>query len=121
MPTISKVLTQEELKTEKPRATMDLAPYREIISTVASEGGVGANVELEPGESQRTEKRRLSLAAKEEGYSLVWRKADDGHLRFVLHKEGEPVPGGRKKKEQVVEEPVAEEPPKRQPHKKKSE
>lgn len=105
MPTISKVLTQEELKAEKPRATMDLAPYKKIITAVTSKGGVGASVKLGPDESQRTEKRRLSIAAKEKGYILVWRKSNDGHLRFVLHREGEPVPGGRKKKEPTSEEP----------------
>jgi hypothetical protein len=60
--------------------------------------GVGATVTLGPGEQQRTEKRRLSMAAKELGYQLVWRRAAADQLKFVLARPGEQAPGGRRRR-----------------------
>ena len=76
---------------------IDLTPYLRLIDGVLEQGGVGAVLSLEEGEQQRTQKRRLSLAAKERGYRLVWRTAPPGQLRFVLARPGEPAPGGRRR------------------------
>ena len=46
-------------------------------------------------ESQRREKRRLSIAARQLGVQLTWRSASPGRLRFVLSDAGQPVPGSR--------------------------
>ena len=53
---------------------------------------------LDEGETQRTVKRRMSIAAKERGYQLIWRKAPEGQLRFVLAAPGEASPDGRRRR-----------------------
>jgi hypothetical protein len=101
MPELTKVLTVEDLQPQQRGIKLDLTTYVEMIDSVTREGGVGATVQLGEDESQRTEKRRLSQAAKRQGYQLVWRKASPGTLRFVLATEGEPAPGGRKRRKAV--------------------
>src|SRR3712207_8561656 len=49
-------------------------PYMEIIDEVSRQGGLGGELTLNSGESQRTEKRRLSIAAKQRNVKLTWRK-----------------------------------------------
>ena len=95
---LKRVLKQEDLAPTRVPAAADLAPYVEIIDRVRSEGGVGAEVILQPGESQRTEKRRLSLAAKARKLKLTWRTAPPGELRFVLSEPGEAAPGARRRR-----------------------
>ena len=56
---------------------------------------MGAVLSLDEGESQRSVKRRMSIAARDRGYELTWRKAPAGQLRFVLAEPGQPRPGGR--------------------------
>lgn len=98
MPKLTRVLTEAELTAARPAAAMDLTPYLEIIDTITRQGGVGGEVSLSANESQRTEKRRLSLAAKQRGFKLTWRKAPAGQLRFVLSAPGQPAPGGRRRR-----------------------
>jgi hypothetical protein len=76
---------------------LDLSAYLDLLHSVLAEG-VGATVTLGPDEQQRTEKRRLSMASKELGYQLVWRKASADQLRFVLAKPGERGPSGRRQR-----------------------
>ena len=97
MPSLAKVLQQEDMERGRGMVRMDLTPYTDIIEQVRSEGGVGGEVALHDNESKRTEKRRLSIAAKQVGMKVTWRKADDGLLRFVLSEPGGPVPGGRQR------------------------
>lgn len=80
---------------------MDLSPYLDIIESIRSEGGVGGEVTLQNDESKRAEKRRLSIAAKQLGTKVTWRKGEDGVLRFVLSEPGQPVPGGRARRERA--------------------
>jgi len=61
---------------------LDLAPYTEILQGLTV--GEGAEVALEPNEKQRVVKRRFSMAASQAGFSLKWRTAAEGHLRFQL-------------------------------------
>ena len=99
MPQLSRVLMESDLKrTGTPTSSLDLGPYLEMVEQILAEGGVGGQVELGPGESSRTEKGRLTRAAKQRGRTLVWRKAQDGHLRFVLAEPGSPAPGSRKRR-----------------------
>ncbi len=98
MPKLVKVLTEADLASARAPAAMDLTPYLRIIDDITGQGGVGGDVTLSPNESQRTEKRRLSLAAKQRGLKLTWRKAPSGQLRFVLSAPGEPAPGGRRRR-----------------------
>ena len=95
MPQLTRVLTEEDVRRRQPGRNIDFTPYLALLDAVQAHGGVGAQLSLAEGEKQRTEKRRLSLAAKERGLKLTWRKSDAGELRFVLSGEGEPIPGGR--------------------------
>ena len=94
MPQLARVLNQDDLRRGDATSRMDLTPYLDIIERVRREG-VGGELELGDGESQRTEKRRLSIAAKQLGQQLTWRRSGEGALRFVLSEPGGPRPGGR--------------------------
>lgn len=98
MPELTRVLTQEDLTSARGQTRMDLTPYMEIIDEVAKQGGVGGELALGPDESQRTEKRRLSIAAKQRNLKLTWRKPREGGLRFVLSDEGSSPPDGRRRR-----------------------
>lgn len=95
MPQLTTVLTQDDLARRSNFHQMDLAPYRDIIEQIRTHAGVGGEVELLGGESQRAEKRRLSLVAKQVGPELELRKSDASILRFVLAEPGQPIPGSR--------------------------
>jgi hypothetical protein len=99
MPELTKVITAAELERKGSTTPgIDLTPYMDILDSVRDQGGVGGTLTLAAGESQRTEKRRLSIAAKERGYHLTWRTAPAGYLRFVLAEPGQPAPGGRRRR-----------------------
>jgi hypothetical protein len=98
MPELKRVLSEAELKEARAPVSVDLTPYFEILSKVLESGGAGGEIELQPGEQQRTEKRRFTIAAKQRNLRLVWRRAPEGMLRFVLASIGKPVPGGRQRK-----------------------
>lgn len=102
MPRLDQVLRAEDLQRGRAVVRIDLTPYLRLIDSILEQGGVGAVLSLEEGEQQRTQKRRLSLAAKERGYRLVWRTAPPGRLRFVLARPGEPAPGGRRRTERTT-------------------
>ena len=99
MPKLTKVLTEADLTAARARPVMDLTPYLNVIGEITKQGGVGGEITLGANESQRTEKRRLSLAAKQLGYKLTWRKSGPGELKFVLSSPGQPAPGGRRRRE----------------------
>jgi hypothetical protein len=98
MPKLIKVLSESDLSAARAPAIMDLTPYLNIIDEIAKQGGVGGEIKLGPNESQRTEKRRLSLAAKQKGLKLTWRKSSPGELKFVLSAPGQAAPGGRRRR-----------------------
>ncbi len=98
MPRLDQVLREEDLQRGRAAVRIDLTPYVQLIDTIREQGGVGAVLSLEEGEQQRTQKRRLSLAAKERGYRVIWRTAPPSQLRFVLARPGEPAPGGRRRR-----------------------
>src|SRR5687767_5384035 len=106
MPQLVTVLTPEDMRRRDAMTRLDLSAYLALIDAVRRQSGVGGEVTLAEGEQQRTEKRRLSIAAKEQGYRLIWRRAPAGQLRFVLAEAGQPVPGGRPRRPKVSE-PVA--------------
>ncbi len=100
MPQLARVLREDDLRGGGQTSRMDLTPYIGLLETVRAQEGLGGMLTLDEGESQRTEKRRLSIAAKQQGYKLQWRKAGPGELRFVLAEDGQPMPGSRKRREQ---------------------
>jgi len=99
MPELTRILTEEDLARRGAVSRLDLSSYLAMIDAVRSQAGLGGEVTLGEGESQRTEKRRLSTAAKERGLTLTWRSSRPGQLRFVLAEEGQPAPGSRKRRE----------------------
>ena len=107
MPQLTKVITEEELSRRQTSGGLDLSAYMGIIDNIREQGGVGGNLSLSEDENQRTEKRRMSVAAKERGLTLVWRKAPEGQLRFVLAEEGKPAPGSRRRQAAARTETVA--------------
>ena len=98
MPELTTVLTEADLKRGRAAGHADLTPYMDIIDTLREQGGVGGVLSLDEGESQRTVKRRMSIAAKGRGYQLTWRKAPEGQLRFVLAAAGEAPPDARRRR-----------------------
>lgn len=98
MPELARVIQETDLSSSRASAGMDLTPYLEILDQIRDEGGVGGEVVLANDESQRTEKRRLSVAAKQQNLKLTWRKSSQGRLRFVLSPEGAPPPDGRRRR-----------------------
>ena len=106
MPQLARVLREEDLRGGTNTSRMDLTPYIGLLEAVRSQDGLGGLLTLDEGESQRTEKRRLSIAAKQQGYRLQWRKSGSGELRFVLAQDGQPMPGSRKRREQPASAPA---------------
>lgn len=98
MPKLAKVLTESDLTSARGQTRMDLTPYMDIIEEITRQGGVGGELQLGSGESQRTEKRRLSIAAKQRDMKLIWRKPREGGLRFVLAKPGQTPADGRRRR-----------------------
>jgi hypothetical protein len=96
VPHLAAVLTPADLhRPSRAPSALDLSPYLHLLSQVLAEGGVGAVIELDPGDSSRVVKGRLTRAARELGRQLIWRTAPKGQLRFVLAEPGGPIPGGR--------------------------
>ncbi len=106
MPQLARVLREEDLRGSGNTARMDLTPYIGLLETVRSQDGLGGMLTLDEGESQRTEKRRLSIAAKQQGYKLQWRKSQPGELRFVLAQDGQPMPGSRTRRKTPAPAPA---------------
>ncbi len=106
MPQLARVLKEEDLQSRGNASRMDLTPYIGLLETVRAQAGLGGQLTLDEGESQRTEKRRLSVAARQQGYKLQWRKSGAGELRFVLAQDGQPMPGSRKRREQPAPTPA---------------
>jgi hypothetical protein len=98
MPQLKKVLTEADLASARGQTRMDLTPYMEIIDEVQRNDGLGGELALNAGESQRTEKRRLSIAAKQRNLKLIWRKPREENLRFVLSEPGATPPDGRRRR-----------------------
>jgi hypothetical protein len=67
---------------------LDLGPYLRLLESVLAQGGVGGVLELGPDEWRRTEKYRLSLAARRLGLRLAWQGRDRDALGFVLLRPG---------------------------------
>jgi hypothetical protein len=107
MPTLTKILTDEDVQHQNRMQRIDLTPYLATLDAVREQAGVGGILTLSEGESQRTEKRRMSTAAKARGLHLTWRSSQPGQLRFVVAENGQRAPGSRARRQSVPEpEPV---------------
>jgi hypothetical protein len=98
VPQLVRVLKEEDLRSQRAPVGLDLGRYLEIIDSIIEQGGVGGEIALQEGENQRTEKGRLTRAAKQRGMKLTWRKPRNGVLRFVLSSMGAPPPDGRRRR-----------------------
>lgn len=98
VPQLVRVLKEEDLRSQRASVGLDLGRYLEIIDSIIEQGGVGGEIALQEGENQRTEKGRLTRAAKQRGMKLTWRKPRNGVLRFVLSSMGAPPPDGRRRR-----------------------
>ena len=108
MPALTQVLTEEDLARRSAPQRQDLSAYLRLLDQIRAQQGLGGVVTLDEGEHQRTEKRRLSLAAKQQGYGLTWRRAAaPRQLRFVLAEAGQPTPGGRQRRPRTAPQMAA--------------
>jgi hypothetical protein len=85
----------EELRKQGRASNVDLGFYTNELEELQREGKVEGTWELVKDEKQRVEKRRFTLAARQLGLEIAWKKAGDREIRLVLAPEGEPLPGSR--------------------------
>ncbi len=105
---IERFLSEDDLKKRsEPTSKVDLAEQLHLIQEVVSSGSPGVVIRLSPDEDehQRMTKRRLTDAAKQLGYTLTWRSAPAGRLRFVLSQGNETPPGVTKRGPRKKKEP----------------
>jgi hypothetical protein len=83
MPKFEKLTASEVERLKKRRnATQDLSAYLSYLDTLKS-GDWGA-LTLEQGETQRAIKRRLTMASKQKGIILRYKKGDEGRIIFEV-------------------------------------
>ncbi len=83
MPKFEKLAPDEVERLKKRRnATQDLSAYSSYLDSLKP-GDWGA-VSLEHGETQRAIKRRLTMASKQKGMSLRYKKGDEGRIVFEV-------------------------------------
>lgn len=76
MPTVVKLSPSEVADLARRGSRVDLTEYLAMLKPFKV--GDWGRVELAEGENQRTVKRRLTLAAKQVGFSLRYRPLRDG-------------------------------------------
>jgi hypothetical protein len=82
---VFETLSEAEVEQYRRRRapTFDLREYLAYLDTLQP-GQLGA-VRLQPGETQRAVKRRLTLAAKQRGMEIRYRRnAEDGRIVFEV-------------------------------------
>jgi|DewCreStandDraft_1066081.scaffolds.fasta_scaffold00011_188 hypothetical protein len=83
MPIFEKLSEEEVQKLRRRRSpTLDLSEYLAFLDTLGP-GDWGA-VTLKEGETQRAVKRRLTMAAKQKGWQLRYRRSPDGRIVFEV-------------------------------------
>jgi hypothetical protein len=83
MPTVQKLSTEEVERVTKRRTTVqDLTEYTELLNGLKP--GDWGRLTLAAGESSRVVKRRLTLASKQRGLRLFYKKVDKEGVLFTL-------------------------------------
>ncbi len=77
---LSEVAIEELRKRRAP--TLNLQEYVAYLSTLSS-GDWGA-VTLEEGESQRAIKRRLTIASRQQGLEIRYKRGEEGKIVFEV-------------------------------------
>jgi hypothetical protein len=95
MPKLIASRSAEEFKTQIRASNIDLSFYIDELQELQTDGKVEGTWELLEEETQRVEKRRFTVAAKQMGLATAWKTAPEGELRLVLAPIGEPLPGSR--------------------------
>ena len=85
-------LTKEDFERRQPISRIDLSEYMDVINQAVAGEGTGGVVELDDPEQKRTEKRRMTLAAKEMGGTLTAQSHGPGQgAAFTLELPIKPV------------------------------
>jgi hypothetical protein len=83
MPKFTKLSHDEVERLKKRRnVTQNLNEYLSFLDTVKP--GDWGSLTLESGESQRAIKRRLTMAGKQKGMNLKYRRGEEGHIVFEV-------------------------------------
>ena len=91
MPTARKLTDEEVEQLTRGKGPVDLTPYTERLQALAV-GDWGA-IELEPSDRVIAIKRRATVAARQQGKRLVWKRQRDNLLPFEVRAvEAPPAP-----------------------------
>ncbi len=83
VPTFEKLSEAEVQKLGKRRApALDLSEYVTFLDTLKV--GDWGRISLAEGESQRTVKRRLTMASKQRGVTVKYRRSPEGQVLFQI-------------------------------------
>jgi hypothetical protein len=83
VPTFRKLSLEELEKTRaRRRNSVDLTEYTAFIAGLSA--GEGGEVTLNGNEQKRTVKRRLTVAGRRLGKSVVYRRSAGGTIRFEI-------------------------------------
>jgi hypothetical protein len=97
----------EELRKQARTLHVDLSFYLNELQELQREGKVEGTWELLKDEKQRMEKRYFTMAARELGLGIAWKKAGEREIRLVVAPAGEPLPGSREWRRNAVQEAAA--------------
>lgn len=83
MPTFRR-LSREEIAARRPRlqTAVDLTDYLAFLEDLTP--GMGGELALQEGESQRAVKRRMTMAGNRLGKKVRWRHSQEGTVRFDI-------------------------------------
>jgi hypothetical protein len=90
MATARKLTDEEVVRFTRGTGPVDLTAYTQALQEI-DVGGWGA-IELEPDDRVSAVKRRATMAAREQGKRLVWKRLRDNLLPFEVRAVEQPSP-----------------------------
>lgn len=90
MATARKLTDEEVTQLTRGKGPVDLTAYAESLQEI--EVGDWGAIELEPGARVITVKRRATVAARQQGKRLVWKRLRDSLLPFEVRAVEQPSP-----------------------------
>ena len=90
MATARKLTDEEVVRFTRGKGPVDLTAYTQALQEIEV-GGWGA-IELEPDDRVSAVKRRATMAAREQGKRLVWKRLRDNLLPFEVRAVEQPSP-----------------------------
>ena len=79
-----RALSTESLIRAEQTTGYDTVPYDAAIDFALSQVNKGAEVELEPDDSHKREKMRLTRSAKGKGFKVRWLRSSGNVIKFQL-------------------------------------